>query len=161
MDVFKAVRAPLAPAYVRSVLAGACSVPEVGARLSPRVGGVASGSVEVAVRITGDRELRRLNRAFLGEDHATDVLSFPSGDPGGYLGDIAVSWPYAVRQAELFGHSALDEAALLLVHGLLHLLGWDHASAREAGEMNRVTLAALAVSGVSLGALRLSGEAAR
>ena len=81
VDVFKAVRAPLQPAYARAVLVGACSVPEVAARLAGR-----GGEGEVCVRLTGDRELRRLNRSFLGEDHATDVLSFPSGDLGPYLG---------------------------------------------------------------------------
>ena len=151
VDVFKAVRAPLAPAFARSVLMAVGSVPEVAARLAGR-----GRSFEVAVRLTGDRELRRLNRSFLGEDHATDVLSFPSGDGGAYLGDLAVSWPYAVRQAAEFGHEPAAEVALLLVHGFLHLLGWDHPSVPEEEEMNRVTRAALAAAGVRIGPARLT-----
>lgn len=141
--MFKAVRAPVTPSFVRGVVEAAAGVPAVAAALPAGWG--------VAVRITGDRELRRLNREFLGEDHATDVLSFPSGEAGeGYLGDLAVSWPAVVRQAEEFGYAATSELALLLVHGLLHLLGWDHATAAEEGEMAGVTVAALAAAGVAL-----------
>jgi probable rRNA maturation factor len=105
---------------------------------------------ELAVRLSGDRELRRLNRRYLGEDHATDVLSFPTGDPAGgpHLGDIVISWPAVRRQAEEFGHSSEDELCLLAVHGFLHLLGWDHAEPAEEREMNRLTLAGLALAGV-------------
>jgi probable rRNA maturation factor len=142
VEVVKAVRAPLAPAYLRAVLGSALQEPAVAAAAAP-----AGAEPEMTVRITGDRELRRLNREFLGEDHATDVLSFPSGDlAGGYLGDLALSWPAVTRQAEAFGHAAEIEAALLAVHGLLHLLGWDHATPPEEREMTRLTLACLARS---------------
>jgi probable rRNA maturation factor len=110
----------------------------------------------MTVRLTGDRELRRLNRDFLGEDHATDVVSFPSGDIGdGYLGDLALSWPAVVRQAAQFGHPMEVEAALLCVHGLLHLLGWDHATAREELAMAALTLDSLARSGLQPASGRL------
>jgi probable rRNA maturation factor len=108
----------------------------------------AEGEREVTVRVSGDRELRRLNRQFLGEDEATDVLSFPSGDSAGYLGDLALSWPAVVRQAETFGHPVDVEAALLTIHGLLHLLGWDHALPAEAAEMDRLTQACLSRAGL-------------
>jgi probable rRNA maturation factor len=112
----------------------------------------------MTVRITGDRELRRLNRDFLGEDRTTDVLSFPSGDAGsGYLGDVALSWPAVVRQAARHGHAEDVEAALLVVHGLLHLLGWDHASPREEREMTRLTLACLGRAGIVPAPDRLRG----
>jgi probable rRNA maturation factor len=144
VEVVKAVRAPLAPAFVRAVLAAAAAEPQVADAL--RRGG---GGPALTVRLTGDRELRRLNREFLGEDHATDVLSFPSGDVAeGYLGDLALSWPAVLRQAEAFGHPPEVEAALLAVHGLLHLLGWDHASPAEEREMTRLTLACLARGGL-------------
>lgn len=154
VEVVKAVRAPLAPAFLRSVLAAAVEEPVVAASAGP--------DAELTVRVTGDRELRRLNREFLGEDHATDVLSFPSGgtadagaDAGAparpigprYLGDLALSWPAVGRQAAAFGHPPEAEAALLAVHGLLHLLGWDHASPTEEREMTALTLACLARSG--------------
>lgn len=144
--VVKAVRAALTPALLRSVLRTAAGTSPLAEELARRS---AEGEVELTVRITGDRELRRLNREFLDEDHTTDVLSFPSGDPsGGYLGDLALSWPAVVRQAAEFGHAVEVEAALLCVHGLLHLLGWDHATAREAKVMTALTLAALGRSGL-------------
>jgi probable rRNA maturation factor len=144
VEVVKAVRAPLASAFLRGVLKAATQETEVAAAVAP-----AGAAPELTVRVTGDRELRRLNREFLGEDHATDVLSFPSGDlASGYLGDLALSWPAVGRQAEQFGHPPETEAALLAVHGLLHLLGWDHATPAEEREMTRLTLACLARSGL-------------
>jgi len=135
--VVKAVSAPVAPARVRELVAAAAGLPELEARL-PRP------DWELAVRISGDRELRRLNRRYLGEDHATDVLSFPAGDQQEpHLGDIVVSWPAVRRQALEFGHPEDSELGLLVVHGFLHLLGWDHVTVTEEEELNRLTLAAL------------------
>ena len=85
--------------------------------------------------VTGDRELRRLNLQFLGKDHATDVLSFPSGEQGGDLGEIAISAERAAGQARQLGHPVEQEIAILMLHGLLHLLGMDHA--RDRGRMAR------------------------
>jgi probable rRNA maturation factor len=151
VDVVKAVRAPLPPALLRGVLTAAVAEPAVVAAVA-----AAGPEPQLTVRLTGDRELRRLNREFLGEDHATDVLSFPSGDlDGGYLGDLALSWPAVCRQAERFGHAREVEAALLAVHGLLHLLGWDHATPAEEREMTGLTVACLARSSVSLASGRL------
>ncbi|MCS7314994.1 MAG: rRNA maturation RNase YbeY [Bryobacterales bacterium] len=83
--------------------------------------------------VTGDAELRRLNRRFLGKDRATDVLSFPAppGWPGGEpgrppLGEIAISVDRAARQARRYGHSLEEEIGILMLHGLLHLRGMDH-----------------------------------
>jgi probable rRNA maturation factor len=138
-EVAKAVPAAVPPAFVRRVLSRAAVVPEIAARLP-------EGRPTVAVRITDDQELRRLNRTYAGEDHATDVLSFAGA--GDHLGDIAISWFAVQRQAAEFGHDDRTELSLLVVHGLLHLLGWDHARAAERGEMTRLTLAALARSGI-------------
>nr|Q01P09.1 RecName: Full=Endoribonuclease YbeY [Candidatus Solibacter usitatus Ellin6076] len=74
--------------------------------------------------ITGDAELRRLNRDFRKKDYATDVLSFPSGGPG--LGDLAISLGRARAQAREFGHTIEQEISILMLHGVLHLLGHDH-----------------------------------
>lgn len=142
----KAVPAPVPPAYVHGVLARAAGVPEIAARMP-------AGGASVAVRIMGVAEMRRLNRTFAGADHATDVLSFAGS--GAHLGDLAVSWPAVVRQARRYGHTQRAELALLCVHGLLHLLGWDHARAAEEREMTRLTLAALALSGVKPAPRRL------
>jgi len=88
--------------------------------------------------ITGDAELRRLNREFLGQDYATDVLSFPGPRPpapGPFLGDIAISFARARAQARDFGHDTGQEIQILMLHGLLHLLGMDHAT--DGGRMAR------------------------
>ena len=85
--------------------------------------------------ITDDRELRRLNRQFLGHDQPTDVLSFPEPGPDGFLGEMAISVDRARDQARARGHSLEDEVRILMLHGLLHLLGMDHAADR--GRMAR------------------------
>jgi probable rRNA maturation factor len=146
VDVIKAVRAPISPSFVRSVLGRAASLPEVAARLP-------EGRSTIAVRITGDAELRRLNAAYAGKDAVTDVLSFAGSDD--HLGDLAISWAMAVRQAAEHGHAPATEFGLLSVHGLLHLLGWDHNTAPERREMTRITVSALALSGLELSPGRL------
>jgi probable rRNA maturation factor len=93
--------------------------------------------------ISGDAELRRLNRQFRGKDEPTDVLSFPSlvehalspANLHGPLGDIAISSPRARAQARQFGHSLENEIRILMLHGVLHLLGMDHAA--DSGRMAR------------------------
>ena len=137
---------PVPPAFVRAVIRQAAAVPEVAARLP-------EGEASVAVRIMGDAEMRRLNRTFAGEDHATDVLSFAGS--AGHLGDLAISWPAVVRQSRLYRHPQRTELALLSVHGLLHLLGWDHVTPAQSREMTRLTLTALAVSAVKPASRRL------
>ena len=124
----------------------AASVPEVSARLP-------AGEATIAVRLTGDRSLRRLNLEFAGLDSSTDVLSFAGS--GQHVGDLAISWPATLRQARQYGHPVETELGLLGVHGFLHLLGWDHASAAERKEMSRLTVAALALSGLQLAPGRL------
>jgi probable rRNA maturation factor len=93
--------------------------------------------------ITGDAEMRRLNRDFRGKDYATDVLSFPAppdaapdhnGEPA-MLGDLAISALRARAQAREFGHSAEDEVRVLMLHGVLHLMGMDHET--DEGKMAR------------------------
>jgi probable rRNA maturation factor len=96
----------------------------------------------LTILLTDDEYLRRLNNQYRGEDRATDVLSFPAGEafPNAeemalYLGDIAISWPYAERQAAAKGHETVAELQLLAVHGALHLLGYDHADEAEKTTM--------------------------
>ena len=89
-------------------------------------------SAEVSVALVDDDYIRRLNRAYRGKDSPTDVLSFAfrEGDqlPGGegLLGDVVVSLEAARRQCREYGHSYEREVAFLVVHGVLHLLGYDH-----------------------------------
>ncbi len=108
----------------------------------------------VNVMLTGDGTLRRLNRRFAGEDHATDVLAFPATDghhrdmqdmqDAGFLGDIAVSVPRAACQAREHGVTTTYELAMLAIHGTLHLLGYDHATPDEERVMFGKTDVALA-----------------
>ena len=89
---------------------------------------------EVSVVFCGDRLMAGLNRRWRGKDRPTDVLSFPAeGAPAGFLGDIVISVPYASRQARRRGESRAREVDRLLLHGYLHLLGYDHETDR--GEM--------------------------
>ena len=80
---------------------------------------------EVTVALISDTRMRTLNRAFRGHDYATDVLSFPA-DTSVFLGDIAIAAGVARRQAHEAGHSVATELRVLALHGLLHLLGYDH-----------------------------------
>lgn len=83
--------------------------------------------------ITTDREMQKLNKDFLQNDYPTDVLSFPSQDAT--LGDLAISIERAEQQALEFGHDRIDELRILMLHGVLHLLGFDHEVDR--GKMER------------------------
>jgi probable rRNA maturation factor len=103
---------------------------------------------EVTLLLASSAELRRLNREFRGQDYATDVLSFPSEIPpqqrqkrrsretrAGYAGDIAISADIARRNGRLLGHGVAIEIKTLILHGLLHLAGYDHES--DHGRMAR------------------------
>jgi probable rRNA maturation factor len=146
VEVVKAVHTPVPASFVRSVIVRAASMHEIAARLP-------AGGATVAVRLTGDRELRRLNREYAGDDAVTDVLSFAGEAP--HVGDLAISWPTALRQSKAYGHDARTELALLCTHGLLHLLGWDHATTGQRKEMNRLTRAAMKLSGLTIAPHRL------
>lgn len=93
------------------------------------------GSVNVVV--TGNRELQSLNHRFRGKDKPTDVLSFPpmAGFSDDLAGDIAISVEIAADNARQLGHSTADEVKILVLHGLLHLAGYDHEA--DNGEMAR------------------------
>ena len=99
----------------------------------------AIGKIESSATIAfvSDNRIRELNRQFRGIDKATDVLSFPADEPNN-LGDVAVSVETAVTQAKENGLSFDEEIAQLILHGLLHLSGYDHAT--DNGEMNRLEL---------------------
>lgn len=102
----------------------------------------ASTSSDLSIVVEDDNYLHELNKEFRGVDAPTDVLSFPSGeeetDPDTEqvnLGDIIISYPRAVEQAGTAGHPVINELQLLVVHGVLHLLGHDHADPEEKAKM--------------------------
>jgi probable rRNA maturation factor len=97
-------------------------------------------AAEVGVLLCDDATIRSLNREFRGKDRPTDVLSFPAGfaqeDGPPYLGDVAISLETAAHQAAEVGVATETELRTLLVHGILHLAGYDHES--DDGEMARL-----------------------
>lgn len=109
--------------------------PDFGKNILKQIGREGSSAT---IAFVSDRKSRELNRTFRGIDKPTDVLSFPSGDSGPDLGDIAVSIETAKIQARQNGLSLEREIAQLILHGLLHLCGYDHET--DNGEMNRLEL---------------------
>lgn len=121
-------------------------------------GAQVKGSIEIGLVVTDDAEIRRLNRDYRGVDAPTDVLSFsqlesrggqddtfpwPPGTPR-LIGDIIISGERVRAQSAEFGHGQRRELAYLTVHGLLHLLGYDHESDAEKEKMRRAEEEALA-----------------
>ncbi len=110
---------------------------------------------ELSLLLVSDGEMRRLNRRWRGRDRPTDVLAFaqaegPGGAPDGMLGDVVISVDTARRQAAERGETLGREAERLLVHGVLHLLGYDHErSTAEARRMQRRERALARVLGVT------------
>jgi probable rRNA maturation factor len=102
-------------------------------------------ATELTLRLVDPATIAVLNKQWMGKDGPTDVLSFPMDEltpgrdgeesPEGYLGDIALCPQVAEQQAPAAGHTAQDEIDLLTIHGILHLLGYDHAEPAEHQEM--------------------------
>jgi probable rRNA maturation factor len=126
------------------VTSGATRAPGLGRWLASIAPARARGTMTIA--IVSDGRVQQLNRRYRRKDVPTDVLSFPASaerlrrgkPPGerGYLGDVVIAAGVARRQAKQAGHSLQHELRVLALHGLLHLLGYDHE--RDAGRMARV-----------------------
>ncbi len=125
---------------------------ERAARAALSFSGASDG--DLTIMLTDDARIQALNREFLGHDAPTDVLSFPADEPDPetdrrYLGDIVLSLPRAAEQAGERGHSLEAEVQLLVVHGVLHLLGHDHADEAEKASMWAAQAAILETLGIS------------
>jgi rRNA maturation RNase YbeY len=113
------------------------------ARLAEQVLSAAGESAsELSIELIGDQRMRRLNREYRGKDRTTDVLAFAMRESNNpcptLLGDVVISVPTALRQAREAEQSPDDELATLLVHGVLHLCGYDHErNEKEAARMQR------------------------
>ena len=112
-------------------------------------------SKSFSVVIETDQKLQELNKQFREIDSPTDVLSFPSEeyDPDSgeiYIGDIIISYARAKQQAEEGGHSTIEEIQLLTIHGILHLLGYDHIEPDEKDEMWQIQTEILAQLGIQI-----------
>ncbi|HZX81589.1 MAG TPA: rRNA maturation RNase YbeY [Lysobacter sp.] len=124
----------------------------VGAALDGR-----DAPAEMAIRIVGPDEGRELNRSYRGRDYATNVLSFPAERPEGLpedvelplLGDLVICADVVVREAAEQGKRPADHWAHLVVHGTLHLLGWDHEADDEAEAMEAREREILATLGIA------------
>ncbi|KZD04216.1 rRNA maturation factor [Oceanibaculum pacificum] len=110
---------------------------------------------ELALRLTDDAELQALNRAYRGQDKPTNVLSFPAdagdrlpGEPQ-QLGDIALAWQTMAREAAEQNKSLADHTTHLIVHGTLHVLGYDHETEDEATEMEALEIRILSGMGIA------------
>ncbi len=129
VPVARRVRTPVSDAWVKKIITAALH------------GAKAKDSVEVGVVFVSDREMTKLNATHRRKNKTTDVLSFSDGERG-MLGDIVISVAQAERQAREAGKPLRAEIAMLLVHGTLHLLGYDHTTIEEEkimfGLQNRV-----------------------
>lgn len=112
---------------------------------------------DVAIALVSDRRMRTLNRSYRRKDYATDVLSFPAEPTPGVagrersLGDLVIATGVAARQAREAGHSVQTELRILALHGLLHLLGYDHEAPNDKGRMKRAEARLLKQAGVNAG----------
>lgn len=130
---------PDAEALATRALAAACTVS--GVALAPEA--------EVSVMLCDDATIRTLNRDWRGIDKATNVLSFPSATGDALerrllLGDIAIAWETTRREAEEEAKSLSDHFTHLVVHGFLHIIGFDHETAADADAMEALEVAVLA-----------------
>jgi probable rRNA maturation factor len=105
-------------------------------------------AAELSILLTDDETIHKLNAEHRGKRRPTDVLAFPLIEPertplatvgDGPLGDVVISLDTAQRQASGRGHDLLEEVRLLLAHGVLHLVGYDHGTDAQEREMNRLT----------------------
>jgi probable rRNA maturation factor len=135
VQVARPFRSALRTAWVRRIARGVLTAEDV-------------APTELGVVVSDDATVRELNRRYLGVDEPTDVLSFNLGEEGGEpfalppgeaapLGEVIISFPTAHRKAEEQGHSVQAEVAHLLVHGVLHLLGYDHLEAEDERTMRQ------------------------
>jgi probable rRNA maturation factor len=132
------------------------TLPEVEALVERAIEAVLPNDARsVDVLLTGDPEIRVLNKQWRGKDSATNVLSFPSPDmpvPEGeaaHLGDLVLAWDTVEREAEAAQKPLIEHAVHLIVHGMLHLLGFDHENDAEGDVMEAKEIEILASLGLS------------
>ena len=113
--------------------------------------GQASGKspTQLSVLLTSEARIRALNKQHRGKDKATNVLSFPAAAGVNYLGDIAIAYGVALREAESAGKPLLDHGLHLVIHGVLHLLGYDHEEPKSAEIMESLEAEILAQIGIA------------
>jgi probable rRNA maturation factor len=138
--VAEALRTSVQYAVARRGLPSAAAVRRIAALTAER-------AFAATVRFVGAREGRTLNALFRGKDYPTNVLTFVYDDDGGLTGDLVLCVPVLRREAKSQGKSVIAHCTHLLVHGLLHLQGYDHERAADAARMQRREVALLATLG--------------
>jgi probable rRNA maturation factor len=105
------------------------------------------GNFEITILLIGDKKIRSLNKKYRHKDSVTDVLSFSQKEgqaivlpdkEAHYLGDIFIAYPQVIKQAKKYNHSDKEEFSLLLIHGVLHLLGYDHVTKKDDITMKQI-----------------------
>lgn len=120
------------------------------ALLALRRGGCRNRDADVSILLAGNSQLKRLNAKFRGKSKATNVLSFGAASEGsGHLGDLALAYGVCTREARAQEKAFANHATHLVVHGVLHLLGFDHQTARKAAKMEPLEVSILAELGIS------------
>ncbi|HTT83256.1 MAG TPA: rRNA maturation RNase YbeY [Rhizomicrobium sp.] len=135
-------------ALVRGVDASCSPPPFRSAALARHRRGGGGQSHQLTLLLTNDERLQALNARFRGKDAPTNVLSFPAAGTDGYLGDIAIAFGVTTSESAAAGISLEDHTLHLAVHGVLHLLGYDHVRNREAHAMERLEAAILDELGI-------------
>jgi probable rRNA maturation factor len=126
-------------------------------RAMPQAANLPIGRIELGIRLTDDAEQRLLNRNWRSMDRPTNVLAFPAWDPEAplpeaarcLLGDLALAYETVAREAQQQGKAFADHFCHLVIHGVLHLLGYDHATDAEAARMEAIETSILAELGVA------------
>ena len=103
----------------------------------------------ITVLLSSDARLKTLNHDFRGKNKPTNVLSFPAKDEDGYRGDIAIAYGVAAKEAKASGKPLIDHASHLVVHGVLHLAGYDHERPRDAKIMEPLEVKILKKLGIA------------
>jgi len=103
---------------------------------------------ELSIALINDAQIQTLNKDYRGKDKTTNVLSFPTTGPAPCLGDIALSYETIVREAQAAGKDLEHHITHLLIHGFLHLQGYDHETDEEAAQMEALEIKALAQLGI-------------
>ena len=127
------------PLLLRAIAGASTALPSKAAR--------STSGAELAIVLTNDSAIRKLNRTWRGKDEPTNVLAFPGRQPAspqGSLGDIVIAYETLAREAKAEGKPFGHHLAHLAVHGFLHLCGYDHDTDRQAAAMERLEVAVLA-----------------
>ena len=133
-----------------SVIRGMRKAIRLAATAQPHPDYLSGAAAAVTVLLANDRRLRELNFSFRGKDKPTNVLSFSAAqNEDGYLGDLALAYGVVAKEARSQRKTLAEHAAHLAAHGVLHLLGYDHENAKDAGQMEALEIALMQRLGIA------------